>query len=265
VGGRRKTKEEEKTMQRQAALVILALVCVAGLAASGQASGQVSVSDAEIVREVNSRRLSEGLATLEMDAILSDVLRRKIDRAAASETEAFTMDADWTRDLVSCIPDWDVSYFLGSGETESDVLQGLMAQPEFVQAVVRPEATHLAMACHTRSSGGRQCVVCIIRRLVDLGPFEVEVAEDGPTQLTIQGTSSFPLLRVSFCKGTAEPTVYEGEQHTTHATTDESGRFRVTLPISMFGEGDYRIAVYVAERSDAEYAIAASTRFRVGE
>ena len=247
-------------MARTAIAAILTSV-VMGTPSNG---AEVLVSHPGLADVLNSLRLTEGLGALAVDPILSDVMQRRLDAAMTEEGAGAPRDAQWAGDAVATVPDWDMSYFVAHGRSDRDLLAGLQSQPGFSAALLRSDVTHLALACR-ESDGTRGCVVCVIRRLIDLGPFEVDVHLDGPTTLTVSGESRYPLLRARFYKADEDPRTYEGPDYRVDVRTDDAGVFRVRLPISLFGKGHYQIILYVRGDSEGDYRIAARTRFDVSE
>ncbi len=248
---------------------ILSLVCAlaAGLVImpSESAWPDSNPHRAELIGQINAMRVTQGLDSLQVDPILCSLIENRIEKLA-QDTGGTPVESSWPHKFDRLVADWEKQGFMGTGASESGILEKLEQTPGFMDAALRPDASHIALGVWTNGSGNPLCVVYIIRRLVFLNPFEAEVVFDGPTYFTISGTSPYKFLRVRFYKGSEPPTLYQAHQdYSIDVETDESGQFRVTLPISKFGPGEYQIVVYVSDEREAEYVPAAHTSCQVWE
>lgn len=219
----------------------------------------------ELIGRINAVRVAQGLDSLEVDPIRCSSIENRMEKLVKS-SGVTEVELNWAHEFDRCVADWEKQGFLATGYSESSVLQKLEEMPGFTEAVLRPDASHIALGIRRNPSGNLLCVVYIIRRLVFLNPFEASVAFDGPTYFTISGRSRYKFLRVRFYKGAEPPTLYEGqEDYSVDLEADESGEFRVTLPISRFGLGEYQIVAYVSGERDGEYVPAVHTSYEVWE
>ncbi len=249
-------------------LSVVAGVCVSTVVVCGSSDPLVAGAWGtceETVHHINSLRSAEGLPSLELDEMLSDVIARKLSKHV-DELPGETLSNDaWVQIATASVPDWETHCFTASGMSSSELPRRLEVQPGFMAALLMRDVTHLALGCCRTSEADERLVLCIIRRLVHLGPFEVEVQSNGPTYLSVRGVSLYRHVRARFYKSDEGPASYDGIDYSVDISVDENGRFCARLPISIFGDGEYLILLYVAEDANSAYEIAVRTRFRVGD
>ncbi len=245
-------------------MVTMIAVVLGSLPAPAEES---TVQDPGFRDAVDALRQAKGFPSLRDDTLGSFFIQKKLETLLMDQ-QADTLDPGRVVEAVGATLHWRHRNFVASGDSRPDLLAALREQPAFLAAVLQPEATHLAFGCAQGARGRLWCVGCVMRQMVELGLFEGGLALlDGGgslTSFTLSGRTQYPLLRARFYKGDEDPIEYRGPDHHVDAEADDTGAFRVKLPISMFGEGDYRIFLYVKEHSDAKYTIAAHTRFHVG-
>jgi len=240
-------------------ILTLGLVGVPG----GSLAFELDGSAAEMAEQINSMRESRSLSRLEVDTILSDVMAKVLGKNLEELGAALFAESAWREPVERVVLDWDAESFAVTGTSEAEMLDELQQTREFVVALGRSDVSHVALAVGEQPDGGMWCVVCVTRRVVEFAPFQVRMLLEGPTFLTLSGTSPDQQMRARFYRSAEDPRTYEGEEELLDFEADESGRFEVTLPISRFGPGEYRIIVYIRASADADYEIAAQTWFEV--
>jgi hypothetical protein len=246
------------------ATVAMAMVLLGSLPALAE---EATVQDAWLRDAVDALRQAEGLSSLRADTRQSGFMQRRLE-TLLMEQRADTFIPGRMTEAVATTRHWQHRDFVASGDSRSGLLEGLREQATFRAAVLWPEATHFAFGCAQDADGQLWCVGCVTRHMVelDMNLLDAEYFFEGSSRwsLTLSGRTQYPFVRVRFYKGEEDPTEYRGPDHHVDARPDHNGAFRVTLPISMFGEGDYRIVIYVSE-GGAEYTIAAHKRFHVDQ
>ncbi len=223
----------------------------------------LGTSEALLAQAINTKRVEQGLPDLDVDGRCCATMKGRMKRCFEELGDEECRQATWIRRLDQYVPDWDKQGFTAVGDSDHDVLDQLYESPEFTDAIRRSDATHLVLATGDRPAGGRWCVMYITRRLLWLNDALYEAYEGGPTLTTYVGTTPYRHVRVRLYKTEEKPTCYEGEDYCVDVETDDAGEFRVTLPTSRFGKGDYTVAFYVGDTPGEDYKLAASVRVRV--
>lgn len=218
----------------------------------------------ELLGQINSIRRARVLDQLAVDTIQCDVIERNMKTMMIERSGSFIPDSSLIEEIVKYIPDWNKRCFMTVEEAKSTILEDLQEKPVFTDAILDPGASHISLGITTRPNGDMWCVICIINRMVHLNPFEVQMDYNGLTSFTVSGMSPYKYLRVRFYKGYEGPTIYKGtEDECVDVETNETGQFRVILPLSKFGKGEYRIIIYVRETRETDYKIADHIHFNV--
>ena len=217
----------------------------------------LSSSELELACQLNALRVQHGVGGLEVDARSCATIRRRIRRCFEELGQAGCHEGAWIDKVDRYVADWDKRGFTALSESEEQLLGELQGTPAFREALLRPDATHLALATGSRLSGESWCVVYITRRVISLNDLVCQADESGHAVATYLGTSSYRHVRARFYRGAEDPLTYQGEDYCTDFETNEGGEFQVTLPVSMFGEGEYRVVFYVRKPHEPDYRIAA--------
>lgn len=207
---------------------------------------------------LNALRALEGLAALDVDVANSERLDRVLGESA-NEGAGDSLTRAQRCQVLGTIPDWDVTCEMASGSSEDALVNGLLASPEFLSALLRPEVSHIALGVREQPNGDMLCAACIVRRLVTLDSYTVTLVHGGGTFVTVLGTSSYKHVRVRLYTSEESPETYEGDDHVVDLVTDDAGRFDVRLNLSRYGYGVYRVIIYV-EDEHGNYVIAAHRR-----
>ena len=245
-------------------LAILSVVSLSAfLIGNAVQSLPLESQETQLVSQMNDHRRARNLAGLKVDTLICYHTRKAIQRLGGQRNKAYAESA-WTEQIGRGIPDWDKWGFLVSGNSVDEILKKLKGRKPFVDALAKPDISHIAVGIFPKSNGGKWCSVWLIHRLVNLGPYGVGMSYKGPTDFTVSGTCSYKDVRVRFYKSEEDPDVYKGKNdESVDVHTDESGKFQATLPISKFGTGDYRIIIYVLDPSENRYRLAAQAHFDV--
>lgn len=213
-------------------------------------------AQSDLVRGMNDLRLAEGLAAVSADTVMSCLIQFAL-RDLESPLETIPAEEEWARRCFQGVSCWDKACFTARADSGSELLEKLLAEDGFRDALLRPDATHVVVSARDRATTGVWCLVCITRRLVELGPLRMKMHLGGSTSLTLWGRSQHREMRARFYKSQAEPDTFTGEDFWVDFEASDSGEFEVTLPVSEFGPGYYRAFVYVLEPDRGEYTIAA--------
>jgi hypothetical protein len=226
--------------------------------------GQAPPGPTTLCDYVLAERAKRGLPPLAQDPIESPILERYLPQIFEKIRPA-TAGSCLPIDLSHYIPDWNKAGFLCTGRSTNDIFRTLSCSPSFVRELHNPKYTHVVTGTMTDSSGASVAIVCLIQRTVYFNAFEASVAFEGPTDLTLSGHApGIVLMRFTFYKGTETPDKYKGDQiMSKEMSPPDDGSFEVTLPMSTFGPGEYRVAVYVKAAGSKALVLSAWIEFTV--
>lgn len=243
-------------------LVVLGLSMCAQAGTLTPAGQHLAPAQSEVVRGMNESRLAEGLSAVTADTVMSCLIQYAF-RDLEDPLDTASEEDAWAGRCFAGIPYWDRACFTARADSRAELLEELLVAEGFEEAMLRPDATHVVVAIGERAAGGVLCFVCVMRRLVELGPSRVQVVLEGPTSLTLWGKSECREMRARFYKSEAEPDDYCGEEFWVDFEASETGDFEIFLPISKFGAGTYRAFIYVRETGHEEYTVAAHAGMHV--
>ena len=248
-------------------LVIAVLVLSGAVLATAMsmADTRAQACESRFLSHVALLRTSNGLEPLRVDADRRDLIALRFRLALEEEGRKF-LEGQQASDLLDwLITDWDRWCFVETGHDPRDVLQKIEADSGFAATVLRPDVTSIAVAAGELDDGQVWCAGCVTRRLVIIDNWFGDFSPLGPSYVTARGTSAYRNLKVRFYKGEEDPLRYHGEDREIDFNTDAEGHFEVTIPISVFGSGDYQIIIYVLDSESGTAEIAVHTRCRVPE
>lgn len=242
-------------------LVILSI----GLAAAAAVVSDTRAADCQsrFLSDVASLRSRSELSVLRIDQDRHDLIMLRLGEAAEQKGLDFFEGGQALGLLERLITDWDEWSFVVTGNDVAEVLDKIEGRREFAETVLRPDVTSIAVGAGRFGDDRIWCAGCIARRLVTIDRWLGDFSTMGPSLLTARGSSPYKNLRVRFYKGEQDPIEYTGEDREIDFETDAEGRFEVTIPISAFGPGDYRIVFYVLDPENGAPEIALFERSRV--
>lgn len=243
-----------------ALLILIGGLLVAPMSAFGT---RASECESRFLDDVASLRAERGLDALLVDQARHELFKLRFGLAVEQEGPDFFLGGRALALSRRLVTDWGKWCFVAAGHDPSDVLGKIESDPGFVAAVLRPEVTSIAVAAGQLEDGSIWCAACVTRRLVTIDNWFGDFAPLGPSYVTATGTSSYENLRVRFYKGKEDPTTYHGEDREIDLETDGEGHFEFTLPISVFGPGEYQIVVYVLDPQSGTPEIALRERCHV--
>jgi len=225
---------------------------------------ELNATQTQLISQINELRLARSLSSLTVDTLRCYFVETAMQRVIRKGYED-APESTWVEQVEAALPDWDKRGFMAAGGSTDQIYRILEGRQEFIDALTRHSISHIVVADVPRSRGGTWCTVWLIHRLVHIDDtYRVRTCYEGPTYFTVSGTSPYKQVRVRFYKSLEDPTTYKGKDDDfVELETNDAGRFQATLPISKFGEGEYRIIVYVRNVSEEEYSIAAHTHFSV--
>ena len=225
-----------------------------------QLSPEANTLKVRLLKERKTRQLP----ALSEDLTLSCTLERYIPEIL-QEHAAAQLDSVLPVELSHYVPDWNKAFFLCIAASQDEIGNRLLANRAFVNELLDTGYTHIVASSGIDSAGNYIGIIGFIRRLVYLNPMRVDVAFEGPTYVSLSGRApGISSMRVVFYKGTVPPTEYQGTQYRSiDVPLHDNGDFEVTLPISAFGKGEYRIVTYVKPQGDRDFVIATCHEFTV--
>jgi hypothetical protein len=223
-------------------------------------SSEANILSARMLKERGIRQLP-GLSE---DLMLSCTIERHIPEIL-QEHAAGGLDSVLSVELSHYVPDWNKAFFLCVAASPDEIGDKFLANPAFVKELRNTGYTHIVASCSVDSVGRYVGIIGLVRRVVYLNPVRVDVVFEGPTYLSLSGRApGVSSMRVAFYKGAVLPTEYKGTQYASrNVAIRDNGDFEVTLPISAFGKGEYRIVVYVKPQGDHDFVIATWHEFTV--
>ncbi len=246
-------------------LALLILVSASAAAAQSAVAEEATPQVTWFREAVDALRQAEGLPRLREDASQNYQMQRRLETLLA-ERPADTPDASRLADTVAATYHWHHREFVASGESPSDLLAGLSNQPAYRDAVLWPEATHLATGCAQDPHGRLWCVGCVMREMIEQ-LMHGESSSFGCGEVRsrfITGRTQYPFVRVRFYKGEGDPTDCWGPGHRVDVRPDQTdGAFKVAFPTTDLEEGYHQVILCVSGYGDPDYTIAAQTGLRV--
>jgi hypothetical protein len=227
---------------------------------------------ARLVAEVNVRRAAAGLQPVVPDTGRWETLARILPKHIEAEAGDFFDGSFGLQRVERLVTDWEKQCYVVEAESEDLLLTELDASYGFAEAVLEPDASHVAAAVGRIPDGGAWCAVCVIQKLLSIGGSHGKVSpgfsgSSGSATLTFTGLSGYPDVLVEYYE---EPTAAVETDTTVFsalADVDESGAFSVTLRFGYPGcpgAGTYEIVMYVRESERDEYRPANRTRYVFG-
>lgn len=247
----------------------LGLVCLTALSMSFACVSFVplaeSSTEATILNErLDGEREAKVLPPLSYDQVQSSIIERYgmdilrlYPAAAAGSVVRVNLDP--------YITDCHKVCFLVEAPSLAMVRRGLVDDTSFARALLDSTYTHAVVGVAADSLGGHVAIVAFVQRLISLDPFEATVVFEGPTYLTISGRApDLGEIRVAFYKRDANGGEPDPRQRwSSEVLPISEGGFRVTLPMSIFGEGEYHIVLDARADTSSSFVCAHAFDFTV--
>jgi hypothetical protein len=240
---------------------LICLVTLFGTESVAEGSPWMVADLTEETRAVRDALLGErervGLAQVAYDSTWSAALQRRLPQILGPRHYEIKFAVS-ALNLDEHVYDWNKRCFLCRASTTEDVVESLLTDSTFAEALRAAHYTHLITAA-TGSPGNIAVAVCLSERLVEFGACRSTISDSGGASVTITGHApGCDWIRFVFYKGIDYPQDYAGTELMSKTVgLDRSGYFEVTLPISRFGGGEYRIAAYVSPLESKRFNLAA--------
>ena len=225
---------------------------------------EVDRSVIRLIARLNSHRESAGLQPVLPDTGRCEVLGRVLPRFVA-DAEADFFGAGGLELLDHYVSDWNKHCFIVTARSKRRLTARLEESAGFLEALLIPDKTHMAVAFGESPAGGVWCAVCVTERLVHIVATAGSMSP-GHGHVSFHGRTRYKDVMVEYYE---KPTA-SGDQDTTvyrvPAEMRESGGFRVDLP---FGypdsprKGTLEIVMYARNHEGEEYRPTNKTRFVV--
>jgi hypothetical protein len=245
--------------------VLLCICCVAcsSLAAPARKLPEISDGARFLADEIQLERERTQLPQVQYDSVQSGVVERRLPEIL-EELSGALGDSVTQINLDEHIYDWHKVCFAVRGASLAEATMKLLGDDLFLGTLGRKSYTHLVTA-YSDSVYPSIAIVALVERFVHFGICTARTGPSGAHSTTLNGHApGADSLRFVLYKGTELPGEYAGTETIAQAIRlREGAEFSVEFPLSQFGFGEYRMAVYVKMSGRKEYLLSSWMPFTV--
>ena len=213
-----------------------------------------------IVGALNELRVEAGMQRVTADSVASYWTACTLSESVAELGAAFFDGTTGLELAERSVPDWERRCFIVTAGSDVNLLEEFRSTPGVHDAALDPMTTHAIIAVGATSDGGVWGSACLVHRLVQLGPTGGMSIAEGPSSVTVSGTTGHHEVLLRAHRTDEGAVGADWERPSVSVLCDESGAFSATLWFRASGPAWYDVVVLVRGEDEDEFHPATRVR-----